>query len=92
MNTNQNVLQKYGNIELQRDNKKGKIREVRKLHQKATNDIAKDTQKIIGDFVSVYTIARANVPELRLEREMISRSSKERHVRLQQFHNNLPIV
>ncbi|MDD5197505.1 MAG: M4 family metallopeptidase [Candidatus Gracilibacteria bacterium] len=82
----------YASMEVQWDNEKQKPGKIRKLHKKASKDIVGDTKKVIGDISSLYSIAPTYVPDLRLEKDTVSKTTKERHVRLQQFRNNLEII
>lgn len=82
----------YANMEVQWNTEKQKPGEVRNLHKKASKDIVGDTKKVIGDLSALYSVAPTFLPDVRLEKDSTSKLSQERHVRLQQFHNNLEIV
>ena len=83
----------YKSVEVQWDNESGKPEEIRKLHKKASKDIADDTKKVLGDFASLYNnLTPSQVPNLRLEKDTTSKLTKERHARIQQFYGNLEIV
>ncbi len=82
----------YANMEVQWNTEKQKPGEVRNLHKKASKDIIGDTKQVIGDLSALYSIAPTFTPDVRLEQDSTSKLTQERHVRLQQFHNNLEIV
>ena len=82
----------YANMEVQWNSEKQKVGEVRNLHKKASKDIVGDTKKVIGDLSTLYSLAPTFSPDVRLEQDSTSKLTQERHVRLQQFHNNLEIV
>lgn len=82
----------YKDMEIQWDNKKGKPGEIRKLHKKASKDIAGDTKKVFQDLSSLYNISPTASPDVRLEKDTISGLSGEHHARLQQYYNNLEII
>lgn len=85
-------LKEYANVEVQWNNEKQKPSEIRNLRKKASKDIVGDTRKVLRDFSSLYNVSIGYSPDLRLEKNTISKLTKEQHTRIKQFHNNLEIV
>lgn len=83
--------EEYKNIEVQWSTEKQKPSALRKLHKKASKNIAEDTKKAFRDFSSLYGIS-SQIADLRLEKDTMSKLTKERHTRLKQFHGNLEMV
>ncbi|MDD2916506.1 MAG: M4 family metallopeptidase [Candidatus Gracilibacteria bacterium] len=84
--------EEYKALEIQWDNTDQKPREIRNIHKKATRNIERDTKSIVSDLAALYGVDPVGVPDLRLDKEDVSKLSRERHTRLKQFYGNLEIV
>lgn len=84
--------EEYSQVQVQWDQKGQKPSDIRKLHKLSSKDIVGDTKKVLKDFSSVYGINPSKSLDVRLEKDTVSKLTKERHSRLQQFYQNLEIV
>lgn len=84
--------EEYSQVQVQWNQKGQKPSDIRKLHKLSSKDIVGDTKKVLKDFSAVYGINPNKPLDVRLEKDTVSKLTKERHSRLQQFYQNLEIV
>lgn len=82
----------YQKAGIQWDVSKQKPSHIRGISKKASKNIVADTKQIMKDFAPSYGVSAGVVTDIRLAKNEISKVTKERHTRLNQFYNNLEIV